>query len=551
MSRNSDREKLKNKVTKASGTGSQSSIKESAKKNTTTPAKSTTTTKTTPATKSTTTVKSTASGKTTPSTKSTTPSWVDTTPAKSTTNEKSVPVTKVGDTIPGTTTPSLSGAQKSAWNDFAQSGRWNGSGKVSSGSSGGSSTPSWVDTTKPSTPSGSNAVADEVKNIINNAASDRSGSTPSGGNTLRSGSGYDNGGLSAAQIRELQAYYGTDADGMWGSNSMSAAGGLGAREAWSAYQAALQERELENLRNSLQQTVGQGTQTGGQDTPTGGQGTQTGGTETDLGSDLTWEEYLKLAGRDDYEQKIRDAVAAQVQQAIDSYNRQIEQAASSYEDAARRAYISSMLSRRNMDQELAASGVYGGMADSQRIAMEADYQNGLTDLESQYSDTVAQIRQAITSAQLAGDAQGAEQMANYLNQLQSQYAQYLAQREQERATSRLTAQEAAYNSQLTAQKAAYDSQLAAQKATSKIGAQSGGTYSGSGSGSGGSGGASGETGSGQGLTNYGDVKRTIMLTAAQGSVDRANNLIRQYWSQMSAAQQSELVSALRSQGWSV
>lgn len=539
MSRNSDREKLKNKVTKASGTGSQSSIKESVKKKTTsslvstTPAKNTTTTKTTPATKSTTTVKSTASGKTTPSTKSTTPSWVDTTPAKSTTSEKSAPVTKVGDTIPGTTTPSISGAQKSAWNDFAK----NGSGKGSGGSSGGSTTPSWVDATKPSTPSGSNAVADEVKNIIKNAASDRSGSTPSGGNTLRSGSGYDNGGLSAAQIRELQAYYGTDADGMWGSNSMSAAGGLGAREAWSAYQAALQERELENLRNSLPQT-------GGQDTPTGGQGTQTGGTETDLGSDLTWEEYLKLAGRDDYEQKIRDAVAAQVQQAIDSYNKQIEQAAGSYEDAARRAYISSMLSRRNMDQELAASGVYGGMADSQRIALEADYQNGLTDLESQYSDTVAQIRQAITSAQLAGDAQGAEQMANYLSQLQSQYAQYLAQREQERATARLTAQEAAYNSQLAAQEAAYNIELAAQKASGKSGTSSGGTY-------GGSGNVGGETAYGQGLTNYGDVKRTIMLTAAQGSADRANNLIRQYWSQMSAAQQSELVSALRSQGWSV
>lgn len=387
-------------------------------------------------------------------------------------------------------------------------------------------------------------MADEVKNIINNAASDRSGSTSSGGNTLRSGSGYDNGGLSAAQIRELQAYYGTDADGMWGSNSMSAAGGLGAREAWGAYQAALQERELENLRNSLQQTVGQGTQTGGQDTPTGGQGTQTGGTETDLGSDLTWEEYLKLAGRDDYEQKIRDAVAAQVQKAIDSYNKQIEQAAGSYEDAARRAYISSMLSRRNMDQELAASGVYGGMADSQRIALEADYQNGLTDLESQYSDTVAQIRQAITSAQLAGDAQGAEQMANYLSQLQSQYAQYLAQREQERATARLTAQEAAYNSQLAAQEAAYNIELAAQKASGKSGTSSGGTY-------GGSGNVGGETAYGQGLTNYGDVKRTIMLTAAQGSADRANNLIRQYWSQMSAAQQSELVSALRSQGWSV
>ena len=514
MSRNADRERLKNKVTSIGGSGSQASIRAGAAKNAGTNAAAKKT--------GTTTVKKTGT--------TTAPAYGGSTVTKG-----------VGSTIPGTTTPSLSGALKNAMSDFAKSG---GGGWKPSTNPSGAVTPS-----TPATGSGlgSGATAAAVKSIVGAALGGVGGSgatrreaesTPSQVTAVSvpaSSGGYNNGGLSAEQIRELQAYYGTGADGMWGSNSMAAAGGMSAREAWSAYQTALQERELENLRNSLQQT-------GGGDTFTGGQGTQTG--EADIGNDLTWEEYMKLAGKDDYEQKIKDAVAAQVQQAIDSYNKQIEQAAGSYEDAARRAYISSMLSRRNMDQELAASGVYGGMADSQRIALEADYQNGLTDLESQYSDTVAQIRQAITSAQLAGDAQGAEQMANYLSQLQSQYAQYLAQREQERATARLTAQEAAYNSQLAAQEAAYNIELAAQKASGKSGTSSGGTY-------GGSGNVGGETAYGQGLTNYGDVKRTIMLTAAQGSADRANSLIRQYWSQMSAAQQSELVSALRSQGWSV
>lgn len=528
MSRNADREKLKNKVTSVGGSGSQASIKAAASKKTNTT--------TTPKKTGTTTVKKTGT--------TTVPAYGGSTTTKG-----------VGSTIPGTTTPSLSGKLKSAMSDFAKSGgswmpRSNPSGAVT-----------------PSTPAtgsglGSAATAAARKSIVGAALGGVGGSgaptreaesAPSQVTAVSApgaGGGYSNGGLSAEQIRELQAYYGTDTDGMWGGNSVAAAGGLSAREAWSAYQTALQERELENLRNSLQQTgVGVG---GGL---AGGQGTQTG--EADIGNDLTWEEYLELAGKADYEQKIKDAVAAQVQQAIDSYNKQIEQAASSYEDAARRAYISSMLSRRNMDQELAASGVYGGMADSQRIALEADYQNGLTDLESQYNDTVAQVRQAITSAQLAGDAQSAERMADYLSQLQSQYAQYLAQREQERATSRLTAQEAAYNSQLTAQEAAYDSQLAAQKATSKIGAQSGGTYSGSGNGSGngsgGSGGASGETGSGQGLTNsnYSAVKNNIMLYASRGMTGVANRIIQQAWGQMNAAQQNELVSALRSRGWSV
>lgn len=501
MSRNADRERLKNKVTSVGGSGSQTSIKAGATKKT-----------------GTTTVKKTGT--------TTVPAYGGSTTTKG-----------VGSTIPGTTTPSLSGTLKSDMSDFAKSG---GSSWKPSTNPSGAVTPS-----TPATGSGlgSAATAAALKSIVGAALGGVGGSgatrreaesTPSQVTAVSvpaSSGGYNNGGLSAEQIRELQAYYGTGADGMWGSNSVAAAGGMSAREAWSAYQTALQERELENLRNSLQQT-------GGGDTFTGGQGTQTG--EADIGNDLTWEEYMKLAGKDDYEQKIKDAVAAQVQQAIDGYNKQIEQATSSYEDAARRAYISSMLSRRNMDQELAASGVYGGMADSQRIALEADYQNGLTDLESQYNDTVAQVRQAITSAQLAGDAQGAERMVDYLSQLQSQYAQYLAQREQERATSRLAAQEAAYNSQ-----------LAAQKAISKSGTSSVGTYSGSGSGSGGSGGASGETESGQGLTNYSAVKNNIMLYASRGMTGVANRIIQQAWGQMNAAQQNELVSALRSRGWSV
>ena len=55
-----------------------------------------------------------------------------------------------------------------------------------------------------------------------------------GGNGV---SGYNNGGLTAAQIREMQEYYGTTADGAWGNNSTAAAGGLSAQEAWANYQA--------------------------------------------------------------------------------------------------------------------------------------------------------------------------------------------------------------------------------------------------------------------------------------------------------------------------
>ena len=124
MSRNADRERLKNKVTRIGGSGSQASIKTAAirKANTTTAKKA----------------------------------WTTTVPAYG----GSTTTKGVGSTIPGTTTPSLSGKLKSAMSDFA-----NGSG----GSWMPSSNPS--DAVTPSTPAmggglGSAATSAARKSIV-------------------------------------------------------------------------------------------------------------------------------------------------------------------------------------------------------------------------------------------------------------------------------------------------------------------------------------------------------------------------------------------------
>lgn len=317
------------------------------------------------------------------------------------------------------------------------------------------------------------AVKDAAKNVAQGNYSGGSYGGSSGSSGSYSGSGYNNGGLSADQIRQMQEYYGTTADGLWGANSKAAAGGMSAAEAWNAYREALAQDELNG--------------------------------------DMSWENFLDRMGGTDYEQRLRDAVNAQVQQAVNDYNRQIEQAGTSHEEAARRAYINKMLSQRNMEQELAASGVYGGMADSQRIAAEADYQNDLTDLETQYNDTMAQLRQAITAARLSGDAQIAEQMANYLSQVQSEYRNYLQER------------------------------MAARQ-------QSGGgtaSYSSSGSESE----NVDNTPPGPGVSNYNAVKNNIMLYASRGMDGVVNRLIDQAWRQMSAAQRNDLAATMRQNGW--
>lgn len=321
------------------------------------------------------------------------------------------------------------------------------------------------------------AVKDAAKTVAQGSYSGGSygGSYSSSGSS--SGSGYNNGGLSADQVRQMQEYYGTTADGLWGANSKAAAGGMSAAEAWNAYREALAQDELNG--------------------------------------DMSWENFLDRMGGTDYEQRLRDAVNAQVQQAVNDYNRQIEQAGTSHEEAARRAYINKMLSQRNMEQELAASGVYGGMADSQRIAAEADYQNDLTDLETQYNDTMAQLRQAITAARLSGDAQIAEQMANYLSQVQSEYRNYL----QERMAAR---------QQSAGGTASYQSYGGGGVATQEQGSAAG---------------------AGTGLSNYNAVKNNIMLYASRGMTGVANRLIQQAWGQLSAAQQSDLAATMRQNGW--
>ena len=148
---------------------------------------------------------------------------------------------------------------------------------------------------------------------------------------------------------------------------------------------------------------------------------------------MSYDDYYKTVGGDSFESDVRTAVAARVKQTEDEYNRQKEQAKTSYDDAARQAYINSMMSQRNLDQQMAAGGVYGGMADSQRIALDASYQNEVSDLERQYIETLADLDQAIEAARLAGETEIAEQMAARKSTVEGQYAAYLLQKDQEAA----------------------------------------------------------------------------------------------------------------------
>lgn len=66
-----------------------------------------------------------------------------------------------------------------------------------------------------------------------NARNGTSGTT----GTTSTRPGYNNGGLTSDQVKVLQNYYGVTADGAWGKNSTSAAGGMTAAQAWEQFTA--------------------------------------------------------------------------------------------------------------------------------------------------------------------------------------------------------------------------------------------------------------------------------------------------------------------------
>ena len=67
------------------------------------------------------------------------------------------------------------------------------------------------------------------------------------------GGGYNNQGLTNAQVREMQSYYGAAADGLWGAASREKAGGLSAGEAWEQYR---KEKSGSNYQVVAQQLAG-------------------------------------------------------------------------------------------------------------------------------------------------------------------------------------------------------------------------------------------------------------------------------------------------------
>lgn len=138
-----------------------------------------------------------------------------------------------------------------------------------------------------------------------------------------------------------------------------------------------------------------------------------------------FEQYMDAMGYGDYSEQTQAAIKAAVQRAVSGYNQQIETTNEDSDELARQAYVAKMLGEKNLDQQLAANGYSGGMADSQRIAVETNYENTLADIEQQRLATIRELETAIEQAKLTGDMQAAQELSGYLQQLISGWASYV------------------------------------------------------------------------------------------------------------------------------
>ena len=221
-----------------------------------------------------------------------------------------------------------------------------------------------------------------------------SGGGSYGGSTNYGGSSYNNGGLTTDQIVEMQNYYGTAADGLWGQNSTASAGGLNAQQAWQQYQQQKQQEAQQQMQETLMPEV------------------------------MGFEAFYDRMGGADFEKKLRESINASVQQAVNAYEAQKQETEQDAQEMARQAYVAKLLGEKNMAQRLAAGGYAGGMAESAMLESETNSQNNLAEIQRQRQRALDEIQRAIDNARLTGDMEMANQLADYMAQVQSYYSDY-------------------------------------------------------------------------------------------------------------------------------
>ncbi|MBR2929251.1 MAG: hypothetical protein IKC24_08875 [Oscillospiraceae bacterium] len=177
-------------------------------------------------------------------------------------------------------------------------------------------------------------------------------------------------------------------------------------------------------------------------------------------------ELLKLYGEggayDQAQDQLKAMIDAQTKQAISGYETQKGAVNQSYDDVARQLYIDRENAKKNLAQQLAASGLTGGASESTMLGLNTNYQENVRQVEQERINTLSDLEQAIVQAQLTGDITYAERALALAQQQAESYGnvlQLLMNRQDAAKQQAYDRQMAAYNQQLAAQDAAFNRQM--------------------------------------------------------------------------------------------
>lgn len=118
---------------------------------------------------------------------------------------------------------------------------------------------------------------------------------------------------------------------------------------------------------------------------------------------------------------------AQLKQTVAGLEAQKGSVTDSAEEAARQAYISYMQSRNTLPQALAASGYAGGMADSQRLALDTNLQNSQQAILKSRDSALNEIDAAVNNARLESSVQGAQAQVDLARDAIAAYQNFINQ----------------------------------------------------------------------------------------------------------------------------
>lgn len=127
-------------------------------------------------------------------------------------------------------------------------------------------------------------------------------------------------------------------------------------------------------------------------------------------------------------QQAQDAYwKAQLKQTVAGLEAQKGSVTDSAEEAARQAYISYMQSQNALPQALAASGYAGGLADSQRLALDTNLQNSQQAILKSRDAALNDIDTAVNNARLENSVQGAQAQVDLARDAIAAYQNFLNQ----------------------------------------------------------------------------------------------------------------------------